>query len=258
MNIDKISLYLSGKFPPYYWGSFDKLEFIELLRSKSPSGFSDDFFRLIDSQDFYSMCLNRVKRTDKPALFEILKTLKIPEDAGGLGKSELINEKLKELKQQYEIMKWVSKKDANKRWYSFENWIYELFNLFELKPRKSYRSEFDQIDWSFELDWRIYLLELKWLGEPIDKTVVDSFSWKISRCLVWTIWLIISQSSFNITAKKIAGIMTIKNIVMLDWNDIEEVLSWNIKLPDLIKSVIRRMSEEWVPHIKPKGIKKIR
>jgi hypothetical protein len=82
MDINRIALYLAGKFPPYYGESFDKLELIELIRAKSSKGFSDDFFKLIDSQDFYSMCLNRIKRADEVSLVGIIKTLNVPEDAG--------------------------------------------------------------------------------------------------------------------------------------------------------------------------------
>lgn len=82
MDINRIALYLSGRFPPYYREPADKYEFIELLRKESPVGFSDDFFRLTDSQDFYSMCLNRIKRADEPSLVKIVRALNVPEDAG--------------------------------------------------------------------------------------------------------------------------------------------------------------------------------
>ncbi len=82
MDIDRIALYLSGSFPPYYRKPAEKYEFIELLRKESPVGFSDDFFRLTDSRDFYSMCLNRIKRADEPSLMKIVRALDVPEDAG--------------------------------------------------------------------------------------------------------------------------------------------------------------------------------
>ena len=48
MEINRIALYLAGKLPPYYQAPFDKYEFIEIIRANSISGFSDDFFKLID------------------------------------------------------------------------------------------------------------------------------------------------------------------------------------------------------------------
>ncbi len=94
IDIHRIGLYLAGKLPPYYRAPFDKLELIELIREKSPDGFTDDFFKIIDSQDFYSMSLARVQRAEKQnkkldndnqsTLLEIIKALNIPKDAGGL------------------------------------------------------------------------------------------------------------------------------------------------------------------------------
>lgn len=182
MDTNRISLYLSGKFPPYYGAPFDKLELIEIIRAKSPAGFSDDFFRLLDSQEFYSMCLNRIKRADETALIDILKTLKIPEDAGGLSKSDLLEDKLVSLKKEYEKM--LTATDPHKRGYDFEKWLVSLFDAFNLKPRASYKTDLDQIDGSFELDGKEYLLEAKWLGKEADTSVVDRLFARLDRCLV--------------------------------------------------------------------------
>lgn len=149
MEINRISLYLAGKFPPYYREPFDKLAFIEIIRANSPSGFSEDFFKLLDAQEFYSMCLNRVKRADEKSLVEIIKTLNIPEDAGGLKKSDLIGNALAELKKGFEEMENIGDaepKEKTGRGYKFEIWLKELFDIFDLKPRASYKTSIDQID----------------------------------------------------------------------------------------------------------------
>lgn len=53
--------------------------------------------------------------------------------------------------------------DVHARGYRFETWLVALFDLFDLKPRGSYKTELDQIDGSFELDGKEYLFEAKWL-----------------------------------------------------------------------------------------------
>jgi len=96
IDINRISLYLAGKLPPYYRAPFDKLELIELIRKHSPAWFSDDFFKLIDSQDFYSICLNRVERgesvdsSDKNTnnIFNILHELDIPSEVLSIDQSD--------------------------------------------------------------------------------------------------------------------------------------------------------------------------
>lgn len=74
----KIALYLAGKLPPYYQSPFDKFELIELIRKHSTNGYTDDFFKLIDSHDFYSICLNRIK--DKNEVNKILSKINIPKE----------------------------------------------------------------------------------------------------------------------------------------------------------------------------------
>ena len=78
--MEKISLYLAGKYSPYYQAPYDKLHFIEILRAESPKSFTTDFFKIIDSNDFYSNCLNRVKRYEKSALRNIYRKLNIPKE----------------------------------------------------------------------------------------------------------------------------------------------------------------------------------
>jgi len=245
MDINRIALYLAGKFPPYYGGPFDKYELIELLRAKSPKGFSDDFYKLLDSQDFYSMCLNRIKRADEVSLVEIIKILNVPEDAGGLKKSDLIGERLKELKKEYDDMKIMT--DVRARGYKFEAWLVALFNAFDLKPRWSYKTELDQIDGSFELDGKEYLFEAKWLWKEADTGVIDRLFSRLDRCLIWTLWLAISHSWF--TDNSITASQRHKNLLLLGGDNLDIVLNGGIALPDLIRRIRRMMAEEWKPYL---------
>ncbi|EKD65857.1 MAG: hypothetical protein ACD_49C00079G0021 [uncultured bacterium (gcode 4)] len=91
MDLNRISIYLTWRFPPFYQEAFDKYELIELIRANSPKSISDDFFKFIDSQDFYSMSLNAVKRHDEKSLKKIIEILNIPEDAGWLWNDRLTN-----------------------------------------------------------------------------------------------------------------------------------------------------------------------
>lgn len=79
MDINLISIYLNWTFPHYYNEPLDKFYLIELIKLKSLKSFSNDFFKIIDSKDFYSMVLNRVKRVDEKSLKSIIFELKIPE-----------------------------------------------------------------------------------------------------------------------------------------------------------------------------------
>ena len=177
MDINRIALYLAGKFSPYYQAPFDKLELLEIIRDHFYKEFPDDLFKLVDSEAFYSMALNKVQRQDlkdeTEKLKQIISILKIPEVAGGLSIKDLRGDKLAELKKEYEDMEKMDSSESQKRGYQFEAWLKKLFDVFELKPRASYKTSIDQIDGSFELDGKEYLLEAKWVKDPVDKSIVD-------------------------------------------------------------------------------------
>ena len=177
MEINRIALYLAGKLPPYYQAPFDKYEFIEIIRANSISGFSDDFFKLIDSQDFYSMCLNRVKRANEDDFVKVMKKLNIKEDAGGLSKKDIRKDGLSKLKKELNKMKIMKKEEARTRGYRFEKWFVKLLDLFDLKPNFNIKNGVDQIDGSFILDNQIYIFEIEWKH---DKKSNKTFSGKYS------------------------------------------------------------------------------
>jgi hypothetical protein len=52
-----------------------------------------------------------------------------------------------------------------KRGYAFESFLNELFDLFSLAPRGSFRLVGEQIDGSFQLGQDVYLVEAKWQNE---------------------------------------------------------------------------------------------
>jgi hypothetical protein len=59
--------------------------------------------------------------------------------------------------------------DRSKAGLALERLLTELFGLFGLSPRQSFRVVGEQIDGSFELDHDSYLLEAKWEQEPLSE-----------------------------------------------------------------------------------------
>ncbi len=85
IEINRISLYLAWKLPPYY-KPFDKMEFIEELMWIFSDNFSENTFNFIQNQtktdeQFYSMSLNKAKRIDENKLILFLNKIKVEEDA---------------------------------------------------------------------------------------------------------------------------------------------------------------------------------
>lgn len=78
----KIGNYLSGICssgnPP-----FDKLELLEIIKKNSRNDITEDMFRLIDSKDFYTICLNKVKRHSESDFVSLVNQLNIPTNLKG-------------------------------------------------------------------------------------------------------------------------------------------------------------------------------
>ena len=56
---------------------------------------------------------------------------------------------------------------AQERGFAFEGFLSELFAIYDLAPRRSFRNTGEQIDGSFEMPFETFLLEAKWQVTPI-------------------------------------------------------------------------------------------
>ena len=81
--------------------------------------------------------------------------------------------------------------------YAFEKYINILFNEFNLEPRASYRTDFDQIDGSFTLNGNTILIEAKYKKNEIPKDDLILFSNKIETKSPFAKGLFISYSSIE-------------------------------------------------------------
>lgn len=257
MNLDRISLYLAGKFSPYYQAPFDKLRLIEIIRDHFWDTFPDDLFKLVDSESFYSMALNKVKRQDEKdatkKLKEIIKILNIPEDAGGLSKKDSRSEKLLELKKEYEELKKMElkkmeKKDAIIRGNQFEKWFIKLLSLFDLDPHHNIKNGVDQIDGSFVIDGQIYIFEIEWTDNKSDKNYVVEVSDK-AKNLHGTLGIAVSQKGFKSTVFTKISENDRKNVLLISGKNIEAILNEEIELKDLIIKIKRRGAEKGKPYL---------
>lgn len=246
MNIDRMALYLSGKFSPFYQAPFDKLHLIELIRDQFYKEFPDDLFKLVDSESFYSICLNKVNRVDPKKLIELIKLLNIPSEAWWLEIKELRSDKLKELKDEFEKLKAMPDTKAKERGKLFEKWFIRLLELFELQPRHDIKNWVDQIDGSFVLDWQVFVFEIEWIDWNSDKNYIVEIADKASN-LHWTLWLAIAYNGF--TSTSFEKIKTKKNVLMMTWKNIESVLNEEIWFDELIRNIKRKGAEEWKPYL---------
>ena len=77
--------------------------------------------------------------------------------------------------------------------------MYDLFNLFDLDPKASFRNTGEQIDGAFSLEGTEYLLEGKWQTEPVGAADLDGFAAKVDRKLENTLGIFLSINGFSDT-----------------------------------------------------------
>lgn len=121
------------------------------------------------------------------------------------------------------------------RGFELERLLYELFALFDLDPKKSFKTEGDQIDGAFTLDNQDFLLEAKWQGSPIDLADLRNFAGKITARLDNTLGLFIAVNGFSKAALD-ASHGDRPRIIGADGGDLSAVLEGRIDLRDLLRA----------------------
>ena len=72
------------------------------------------------------------------------------------------------------------------RGYAFETFLQQLFEASNLQPRAPFRNTGEQIDGSFQCQGDIYLVEAKWVVNPVGAGELHIFQGKISQKAAWT------------------------------------------------------------------------
>ena len=147
-----------------------------------------------------------------------------------LGKTA-VREKLEEIKNDFYAL--VSSSDPQKRGFQLEKLLKDLFNLFDLDSKASFKIVGEQIDGMFTFENNDFLLEAKWHKDPIDISSLDSFSGKLSRRLENTLGLFISVNGFSPDAIQ-AHSTGRRLMILMDGSDLMAVLEGRIDLIQLL------------------------
>jgi hypothetical protein len=116
-------------------------------------------------------------------------------EAERLRQSAAVRQKLDEIRSRYLAL--VSSCPPQQRGFELEKVLYDLFNLFDLDPRASFRNTGEQIDGAFSLDGTDYLFEAKWQKNPSAIGDLDAFAGKVHRKLDNTLGLFLSINGFS-------------------------------------------------------------
>jgi len=120
-----------------------------------------------------------------------------------------------------------------RRGYLFEKFLNELFILFDLDPKESFKIIGEQIDDAFTFDNQDYLLEAKWTKELIQARDLFDFGGKISGKFKIALGLFISINGFSPESTQVDSPI-IKSMILMDGADLMAILENRISLKDML------------------------
>jgi hypothetical protein len=106
-----------------------------------------------------------------------------------------VRQKLEEIKTRY--MSLVMSQDVQKRGFELEKVMYDIFELFDLDPKASFRNSGEQIDGAFSLEGTDFLFEARWQQELVNAAALDAFASKVRRKLENTLGIFLSINGFS-------------------------------------------------------------
>lgn len=142
-----------------------------------------------------------------------------------------VRQKLGEIKTKY--MALVSSTDPQSRGFELERIMYDMFELFDLDPKASFRNLGEQIDGAFSLAGTEYLFEAKWHKDLVNKAEMAAFSDKVNTKLENTLGVFLSINGFSadgVTAHQAGG----ASIILMDGGDLMAVFEERIDFVSLL------------------------
>jgi hypothetical protein len=137
----------------------------------------------------------------------------------------------------------ITNPDRQRAGYSLENLLKELFLLFEINYRKSFRITTQQIDGHFTFEGFDYLVEARWREDQPTEQEIGAFKHKVDTKLESTRGLFVSIVGFRdevIEQFNSRG----ANIILMDGRDLMFILEGRIDLRDALLMKIAKAAQE--------------
>lgn len=149
-------------------------------------------------------------------------------------KTTAVQDQLKDLTARYFAL--LSSSNAQNRGYQLESLLRDLFTLFDLDPKASFKVTGEQIDGAFTFQMTDYLLEAKWQQSPVDAADLDSLAGKLTRKLDNTLGLYLSVNGYSDDGVRQHSSGR-RLMILMDGSDLMAVLEARI---DLLQLLLRK------------------
>jgi hypothetical protein len=145
-----------------------------------------------------------------------------------------VQDKLRELTKEYYLL--LGSSEPQRRGYRLEKILGELFALFDLDPKASFKVSGEQVDGAFTFQSTDFLLEAKWQKELVNAVDLDSLAGKLTRKLENTLGLYLSVNGFSEDGVRQHSSGR-RLMILMDGSDLMAVLEARI---DLIQLLLRK------------------
>jgi hypothetical protein len=139
------------------------------------------------------------------------------------------------------------------RGFAFERLLNKLFAYDKMEPRTGYRPVGEQIDGSFYLDGRVYLLEAKWHANPLPASTLYQFKGKVDGKLLGTVGIFISMSGYGNDAIDALTLGKDLNVILVDRSDLNAAILRRNGIKHILKLKLRKAAEEGVIYFPIEG-----
>jgi len=154
--------------------------------------------------------------------------------------NKAVREKLSQINQRF--MELATSEEFHIRGYELETLMYDMFELFDLDPKASFKNIGEQVDGAFSLEGTDYLFEAKWQKDPVAIQDLDAFSSKVRRKLENTLGVFLSINGYSEDAV-LAHSTGQPSIILMDGADLMSVLEERIDFVSLILRKKRHASQ---------------
>lgn len=127
--------------------------------------------------------------------------------------------------------------------YTLEDLLKELFAIFEIEYRKSYRTGTQQIDGHFRFEGFDYLVEAKWRKDMPTESEIGGFKQKVDTKIESTRGLFVSVQGYR---PEVAAQFNGRgaNIILIDGYHLVQILEGRHDLRDLFRTIISKAAQE--------------
>jgi hypothetical protein len=129
------------------------------------------------------------------------------------------------------------------RGFAFEKFLNQLFDVFNLNPRSSFRIVGEQIDGSFQIGSDVYLVEAKWHDKPTDQADLLVFHGKVGGKSTWSRGLFVSYNGFSEDGLFAFSRGRQLNMIGMTSADLYHILNGEMSLIDAVNLKARRAAE---------------